>query len=455
MSAVRSRRWWFPLAALALGLSVPLGLEIGLRWSGRMAPPAPEIVGEHGPWRSARGQHVGPMLERTHVNGQVRVRTPRAEVQSRRMMDVEFNLRPTEDTVRVFTLGGSAALGVPVERTPARTFPGRLQAHLEGLGITAEVINLGGASFGSDHVRQLATEAADLGPAIFVVYSGNNEFFNYNMALWGANRDWQGMAAAYEDLHVQRLLRTLLGRPLPTAVPAARVQDEALRQRALVRDVLEHRIRAAGDAALPADLLTDHPRRRDPIYRAVLARYRDNLAAVAALGSRPGITVLLAPVPANYREPPWLSIHGPATALLGTRAGEAAWERATARLALQGCAAADDDLTHAIETSPLYAAARFERGQCRALTEPDQAHADLAAALELDMDPGRPPEAFREVVRSFADQPGVSIVDLDSLFGPGTDHGAAWFHDSCHLTADGQDHLAQVISGQVVDVLVQ
>ncbi len=456
-------RRWFPLAALALGLALPVAAELGLRASGRFDGPAPTISGEHGSFRVARGAARGDMLTPyTGPDGQRWWRTPAREVAEGRMLDQRFAEAKAPGTLRVFTFGGSAALGVPLERTPARTFPARLAAHLAALGIRAEVINLGGASYGTDHVRVLATQAAGLGADLLVVYAGNNEFFHYNMALWDENRGWWQHAQALEGLHLQRALRQLLGRPLPAvgaAADSAATGDLATEQRALVREVLAHRIRAAGPAALPTGLApaagpgddsAPPPERQDPIFQAVRARYQANLEAVARLAEDNGPRVLLAEIPANLHEPPWLSLHGPPDALGRVDGGP--WEAAVATVKAEGCAAALPALDAAVAASPLHAASRFQRGICREQTGQPGAVADLRAALALDMDPGRPPDAFRAVLRARGDRPGVTAVDLAPAFPPAAD--GRWFHDSCHLTADGQDHLAATLAAAAVSALL-
>lgn len=449
-------RRWFPLAAVALGLSLPAVAELGLRASGRFEGPPPTISGETSRFREARGTHRGRMLESyVAADGSRRWRTPRKEVRERRMMDVDFAETPAEGVLRVFTFGGSAALGVPHERTPARTFPARLEVHLATLGVEAEVINLGGASYGSDHVRVLAAQAAGLGASALVVYAGNNEFFNYNMVLWEENQGWLPQARALESLRLQRALRQLLGRPLPVAPPEAAVADMAERQRELVREVLVHRIRSAGDAALPRNLhpqAKDLPQRQDPIFTAVAERYRENIESVAGLGENGGPVVILAAIPANLHEPPWLSLHGPPDALGRTAPGARAFVHAVQQVQDEGCAAARPALDAAVEASPLHAGARFQWGICGEREDWTGWESRLAEALELDMDPGRPPERFREILRDMDARPGVHTVDLRGDFEAADD--GRWFHDSCHLTAEGQDHLGQVLAEALVGTLL-
>ena len=59
------------------------------------------------------------------------------------MQAEEWDLPKPEGRYRVFCFGGSATLGVPVEREPERTFPGQLEGLLTREGLDAEVINLG------------------------------------------------------------------------------------------------------------------------------------------------------------------------------------------------------------------------------------------------------------------------------------------------------------------------
>ena len=118
---------------------------------------------------------------------------------------------------RIFSFGGSATLGVPVENQPEQTFPGQLHQQLEQLGVSNESINLGGASFGSNHVKDLAIEIKDLSPSALLIYSGNNEYFNFGLALSEQHRHYQPGSVYLQSLHLFRMLSHLLGKRARTA----------------------------------------------------------------------------------------------------------------------------------------------------------------------------------------------------------------------------------------------
>lgn len=440
------RRWLARLLAVAFGLALLAVAEGSARLSGAALPSLPE-----GPLVATAAQGSATVvLERTPAGG---VGVPLAQVQQRRMQAGSFAADPAPGVLRVFVYGGSAALGVPIESQPDRTLSGRLQAHLAARGQPAEVVTLAGASFGSAHVRQLVDQAAAAGPAIHLVWTGNNEFFNANIALYAAHADWTRRIEALEALHLLRLLRRALGRPAPEPSEGA-----AADQRSVVRAVLQTRLREAGAAALP-DWSGPLPTRRDELALGVVEELQDNLTAAArAVGEaeRGGVLAVVS-TPANLLEPPWLSLHDPS---LGRRARATHASRlAAAREAIEGgrCRPALPLLDEAIAIDRNHAEAWYLRGRCRlgqALASRDQsllaqAERDLQTALELDMDPGRPQAPLRAVLEAVADDPAATGLDLGGLFGRDKTWGAALFADSCHLTATGQDAVARQLAGEL------
>lgn len=403
---------WFRIGAVVFGLSLLPLIECGLRMSGVVDGPAPTLPA--GSW-SAGDRHRPALVEKDGM-----VRPAEDQVRGGFMHDLSFPVRPTPGVPRVVCLGGSATLGVPVESTPERTFPGRLEARLASAGFPAEVINLGGASFGSDQVRALVEAVLPYQPDALVIYSGNNEFFNYNLRLYEANRQWHAERLA--GLHLMRVLQQAISRP-----PSVDAQRES--QEAVVA------------AAIAAQLDTEEgwPRdtqRRDSIHAAVVERYRTNLSAVASLTAGAEIPVLIARVPANLAEPPWLALAAP-----GENGG-------AAEAALAGdCASA----ASAIEQAPSHAGGWYRRGMCaRQEGAPSQQWApDLEAALRLDLSPGRPPPALQSVPASLAAEwKHVDELPLNAIFSHSArpEFGLDLFHDSCHLTPDGYDRLASEIA---------
>jgi lysophospholipase L1-like esterase len=434
------------LGAVLLGLGLVALAEVGAR-ALALAPPPPPVLPD-----GARVAHqrAPPSLERDPETDWRS--TGRAEVRDRRAHDLRFPPTPAEGRVRVFTFGGSATLGVPIEATPARTWPGRLEHHLREAGVPAEVLNLGGASYDSSHARALVAEAAELGPTVLVVYSGNNEFFAYDLELWEVNR---GRSQAHiERLHLLRLLRRLVRPdpppPDPTTVNAAVAAQEQTVQGAIADLV----------AGLPEDALPDPTQhhRRDPIFTTVVARYEANLRAmatsVAAAQAPDGAAplLLIVDVPANLAVAPELSLPDPRHPLAAARGARA---RAQARDETRSAADRCEDWHAAVQADPRFAESWYQRGLCRAQSspqDPDQRAGwkeDLQAALALDYDPRRPPPAFSDAVLRVAEGSGAERIELGAaLFSPPPGQPSP-FHDRCHLTAEAQDAIGAALAEEV------
>ena len=463
MNASRRRRL-FRLAALALVPALLVALELGLRVSGALMPAPPQLPGG---W--ARG-HLKvsssvrqQLLERQGSGDAARVRTSRRMVRDHFMHDVAFAPRPGPGTLRVFCFGGSATLGVPVENRPGQPFPDRLQHHLAQAGVQAEVYNLGGASFGSDQVVTLVKEVVKYGPTALVVYSANNEFFNYHLELVQHNRAW--VAAPLRRLKVLELGHRALRWSGISAAPDAPADDprdpqaSVRRQEALVAGVMGDTLQRMAPGSATARLPGGRLERADVHHAAVVKRYAANLEAMARLaGAAPNkVSLLLVEVPRNLRNKPVLSLSDPnlgaVAAMRLARALDRGKQAAGAGQHQQAAAAYGE----ALELDPGYAAAHFGRGQAwLRLGRRAAAVKDLEHAVELDMNPGRPVQAQSRAVRQVAARHAhVTHVDLEPALKVHQDpgRGRQIFHDICHLTPRGYDLVAQQVAAALLKQL--
>jgi len=437
----------FRVVALAFVPALLVAAELTLRAT---EPPQPTLdlpTGWQGDARVVTDHNRDTPLEAyTTPDGEPHIRTTSAMKTSRFMHDVDYAQQRPDGVLRVFCFGGSATLGVPVEATPERTFPGRLQAALQNADVPAEVINLGGASFGSSRVVELMAQAVGHQPSALVVYSGNNEFFEYALALH--QRNARQADTVFERRSGLRLVRWLYGLSdaLEGAQPAA-PEDLEQRQQALVRTAVELEL-YRDPSTSPQPVGDDGWRRRDAPYRAVMDRYRDNLDAMVELASGVAPLVLVA-VPPNLHQAPFQAAHDPAL-----RPSQiASWQRdvAGAQQALDNGDpnGATGMLDSAIAGDPIHAQAHYLRGLAW-LEAGDalQASRDLHNALELDMAPGRPLAAQTEAILALANPPAVVVVDPGPSFEAyGLARGGeGHFHDACHLTPGGYDLLARHVA---------
>jgi tetratricopeptide (TPR) repeat protein len=442
----RGRTLAFRALALALAPALLMVLELSLRAT---EPPQAELALPEG-WdqvraipTDAREQALVPYQD---AQGVPRVRTSPTLVQRRFMHPLDYSQRRPEGVFRVFCFGGSATLGVPVEDHPEQTFPGQLEGLLRERGVEAEVLNLGGASFGSDRVVELMEQVVGHDPSALVVYSGNNEFFEYALALHRENEERADtLFERRSGLRTVRLLWRLRDRIRDGGLAEETPQSLEERQRALVRTAVE--LELARDPGAGPVASGEYLERADSPYRAVMDRYAANLARLVAL-ARGVAPLVLVQVPANLLEPPFEGAHDP-----GLTIGQVERWRGLVHRAEQARDAGDDAqaltlLDQAISLDPTHARAHHLRGMVHLDRGDSQAGLrDLRNALELDMAPGRPLGAQAEAIASLADPPRVLVVDpsahfeVHSLAGPTGD----LFHDSCHLEPRGYTALAEHI----------
>lgn len=444
MASSSTRTWLLRLGAVGLGLGL-LGLaELGLRASGVVAdPPAPTLpAGWDQGVRLVEGS-MGPPLDRTELRGQPAWRTSRRLVRDRFMHDLTWTETPPPGRTRIFAFGGSTTYGVPVEATPERTFPGRMQAGLERLGLPAEVLNLGGASFGSDEVVALMQAVAEHGARAWVLYSANNEFFQYQMELDQHNASYPVTRLHLQRWHLFRAMEGLLAPAPPELDQAAAVEEQELRVARIIEASL------VDPSARPAPGEDGRWHRRDPHHAAVIARYRANLEQMEARAAAAGALLLIVDVQPNLQQEPWLSLHDPELGSRG-RARVASLLEDSARLRSAGDAQAAAALaSEALELDPTYAASWHALGMARLDQDQlDQARRSLENALELDMNPGRPLLGISRAIDEVTADGGSLRLDLDRIWsapeaGP---FGGRLFHDSCHLTAEAYDKLGRELA---------
>ena len=110
-------------------------------------------------------------------------------------------------------------------------------------------------------------------------------------------------------------------------------------------------------------------------------------------------------------------------------------------------------LLAAVDLDPLHAEGWYYAGLASLRAgEPSQALGELAAALELDVAPGRPLAAQGQALRELGEEPGARFVSTSANFEAALlargDRG--YFHDSCHLSVEGYDLLARIVARAIL-----
>lgn len=408
----------FKIGAVLLGFGILTLLEVGLR--GADYPPEISVTT---PRSWGDGVKLVPSGSRKTylIKDGDRIKTSGMMKADRFMLDHDFSVDPVPDTTRIFTFGGSAALGVPIEREQWRTFSGRLHSHLKKGGMSPEVINLAGASFGTDQVLELASLAINWGPKALVVYSGNNEFFNYNLELYQLNQNYT-LNNPLLGLNIFKLLNK------KTKIKSIDPQKLIQSQEEIIAQILEGSLRSLSKDQLPI-IENGKAQRRDPHFNEVIKRYHTNLEDLAKLAETSNIMLYIVEIPTHLLHPPELSLHKPG-----------ANPNKVKQLI------AKKELERALEIDPFYAQTWYELGKVE--TDPAKATLYLQNAAELDMSPGRPVEQMRLSIKKISHKNHVKLVEVPDLSGI---EAHSYFADACHLTAEGQDKLAKAVATAILE----
>ena len=439
----------------AIALVLLVALELLVRMGGWAEGPDPAIP-DNAVVEADAADH--PYLEPAPTPGFLQ--TSREEVAAGRMHDLTLAVQPPPGTLRVVLLGGSVAKGVPVDNDPPRTIAGRLQFHLQRQGLTAEVINLAGASYTTAHVARVAQELGQLHPHAVVVYSGGNEYLAFTRKLWEQNRGWRGAVATGQMFHLVRLLGRVAAWIRGDGPPGEAedgVHEVIAGQSSVVAEVMARLLKDAGPHGLPAWRADGMPTRTDPVATAVAGAYRTGLQAVvdAAESLSPAPVVLLVKPPGNPFRPPQLSLLSPTLVPSQVDTFRQLFDAGAAAQRRGDCASALRSFEAALAIDTLHADAWHQHARCLLETgDPaGTARRNLSIAVELDFAPDRASRSLHAVVDELVAATGAHTVDLSADFGPRADFGRTVFHDHVHLKPGGQDIIGRRVAETLAPLL--
>lgn len=404
------RLWAFRLAAAVL---VPIlflaGLEVALRLGG---------VG-HGtgflqPSDAADGTWV------TNRRFGYRFFPPKI---ARAPVAFELREKAADEVVRVFVVGGSAAMGTPdsafglarlLDEMLSRALPGReVAVHNAAMAAVNSHVVL-------PIVRELARRDADL----FVVYLGNNEV----VGPFGAATVFGPVAPGTATVRA--------------SIVAKSTRIGQLADRLLAGDggVVEWR---GMEMFLEQRVAVDDPRLAE-VYRS----FERNLEDIVAAARGGGAEVVLSTVAVNLRDQaPFASLHR-----TDLTEGELAEWRSLRDGALASLRSGDylsalDGLEAAAEIDDGHAELHFLLGHTLlGLDDFDGARRELTAARDLDALRFRADSRVNEIIREVASRLDVPLVDAAELFAAGESlPGRRLFHEHVHLNVLGTHALASAV----------
>ncbi len=422
----RRRRWAFRLAAILLGFSPFLLLEIALRGLGLPSSPPP----------------VDPYIDLHNLRPlfQLNATTDQLEISPERMnlfRPAKFAASKPPGTFRIFALGGSTTQGEPYATETA--FPEWLRLNLQaavGNEPTVEAINCGGLSYASYRVLAILREVLNYSPDLIVIYTGHNEYLEYRTYAGyrqpNATQRWFGWLSGW---HTVQLARSLAGQTTERATASDQPHKTELKSEV--------------DALLDYQGGLTEYRRGDAWYEPIPAHFRWNLEQMVSACQAAHVPLLLVRPVSNLIDCPPLKFEVDPQLSLEDRARfEAHWEAARSGAATVQQSLAE--IKSALSIDPQHAGANYLLGQ-RQFEAGDFAPAltSLQRAKDYDVCPLRAPTSICESVTEVAHRYRTPLVDAEFLFADRSHHGLVgnrWLVDHIHPNLEGHQLLGEELA---------
>ena len=425
--AARRRTWFRIVSALGIPLLVLLSAEGLLRLAGQGYCPdffQKRVIQGRACWTD--NQDYG---RRFFPRGLVRYPRP-----------FTIPTRKAPNTLRIFVLGESAAMGDPdpkfglprmLEVLMRERFPER----------RIEVLNAAMVAIDSHVVLPIARDCAQKQGDLWVVYMGNNEIIGPfgSVSVFGARAPALALVRAGLWLKATRL-----GQLLDAALDSALRGNRPLPQ--------------WNGMAMMADLKIRHDA---PASQRVYRHFERNLADLLEAGVRAGAPVLLCTVATNLKDcAPFASLHRPGLSAAEQARWQAACDAGVAWQEQGKLAEAKAAFEQAAGIDGEFADLAFRRAECcRLLGQEAEAAALFGLARDNDAlqfrADGRINATIRRAAAAFAAK-RVSLLDSEPLFATNSPQGvpgAECFYEHVHLTPEGNYLLARAVAEQAARAL--
>ena len=333
------------------------------------------------------------------------------------------------DSIRIFVLGESAAMGDP---EPAYGFARQLERLLTARDPSHkfEVVNTAMTAINSHVLREIARDCAPRQGDFWVIYAGNNEV----VGPFGAGTVFGRPAPGLAVIRAGLLLKsTRLGQWLGSLRPHSGGPQEWQGMEMFLRNQV---------------------RRDAPSLQIVQANFARNLAALTGLGRRSGATVLLATVPVNLQDsPPFASQHRPGLSAAQLDHWNQGFARGCTAQAAGRWADAVAAYSQAGQLDVEFAELPFRRAVCElALGQTNPAAADFLLARDLDTLRFRADSRINQTIRQVAADQGALLIDAEQACArqsPGSIPGESLFYDHVHLNFTGNYLVAALFAAEI------
>ena len=321
-----------------------------------------------------------------------------------------LNINPRENTfsverhpelVRVFILGGSAALGFPHKNHGLdRLLAAQLREALPSREI--EVINTAMTSVNSHVMYAVARSIPEDSADFAVILMGNNEV----VGPYGPGTFNQNFLANINVIRgIQALKRTRIWQALASAIQQIRPTDA-------MQELEWEGMQMFTNNGVPHD---------DPRMEGVYSHYEDNLTDIVETLRSKGMHVILSSVPVNLRHSaPFLSVHSPTLSKEQLDQWRELTRRGTQSSDEQNWEDAVTRFQSALEIDPEYADTHFRLATAfENLSEFPKARTHYRRALDLDALRFRADTRINQIIRNVAasvESDALSYVDNAAAF---------------------------------------
>lgn len=395
------RRILFPLAAVVLGLSPFVAVELAFRALGWGMPDWGEdpFVGF---------SEVHPLFVLSEDG--TRYTTDRGRLGYFR--PESFAAEKPQDEFRIFVLGGSTVQGRPFAIETSFTTWLELSLRAAEPQRRWEVVNCGGVSYASYRLVPILKEVLHYQPNLIILYTGHNEFLEER---------------SYRQIkHLPAVIRWCLEQ-------AARTRTYVLARRAYLRsrgrseaDVAADRpvLGPETDAILEYEGGLEQYRRDDAWRRSVVEHYRYNLRRMVGLAQRAGVPLILVNPVSNLRDcPPLKNQHRDGLSEEQLARWTDLFEQAGRHLSTD-IGRSIELLEQARQIDDRHAGLHYALGQCYELVgRIEQAKQAYLRAKEEDVCPLRMIEPMHEALFAVARETGTPVVDVRRLVEQRSENG--------------------------------
>src|SRR5579862_4761113 len=336
----------------------------------------------------------------------------------------------TPETVRIFVLGESAAMGDP---DPAYAFSRYLEVMLRERypGMNIEVVNTGSVAINSHVLLPIAEGLAKQKPDLFIIYSGNNEV----VGPYGP-----GTALTSSSMSLPVIRASIFVNSTRIGQLLTQVGEQKKEWRGMEM-FLDKQVRASSP-------LMNYS------YKNFERNLRDTVAAARASGAR----VIISTVATNLKDcAPFASLHREGLSDDALRS----WTQLVQRGAeFENARSYDEALQRyqsALQIDGEYAELEFRIARVEWYKgDYAAAKAHFAHARDLDTLRFRADSKINDINRSVASSAGAELVDADAIFSDRTPNGVTGselVYEHVHMTPLGNYTLARAMFRQIASKL--